>query len=196
MSSIEEKSLQHWRRELLQEASGRVLEVGAGTGANLPYYPDDVEEIWLSEPDAVMREQLVKRVEALEAEKQARIRITDHLVDELTDEEGEFDTVVLTLVLCSVPDVNQALQAIKQRLKPGGKLLFLEHVVAPQKLLRRVQHLVEPVWKLCAGNCHLTRDALRFLKEAGFEVQTLQEEALKGALPIVKPAVRGVAIQS
>lgn len=190
MLPVEEACLKEWRQGLLAEAKGRVFEIGAGTGANLECYPEDLEEVWLSEPDDFMRGRLEEKLASLGREG---FQVSEHRVEDLGEEAGSFDTAVVTLVLCSVPDAADALKAIYRRLKPGGRLLFLEHVGAEESFRYGVQRVLEPVWKRCAGNCHLTRDTARAIEAAGFSIEKIERESMRKALPIVRPSIRGVA---
>ncbi len=190
MENIEEACLRDWRRQLVGVASGRVLEVGAGTGANLGYYSPAAEEVILSEPDRFMREKLTKRIEDLD---DGRFVLSDKGVENLGVEAQSFDSVVITLVLCSVPDIHGALRSIYEVLRPGGELIFVEHVASERPGRHRIQRLVEPVWRRCAGNCHLTRRTEAAIEGAGFTLKTIDRESMRKALPFVRPSIRGVA---
>ena len=191
MESAEEACLRDWRRELLEGARGDVLEVGAGTGLNLPLYPDEVASIVAVEPDPHMRGELAARVGEPPV---AGVRIVDAGAEELPFEDDRFDTVVSTLVMCSVGDVGESLEEMRRVLRPGGRLLFLEHVAAHDNPgRRRWQERVEPVWKWVAGNCHLTRETAEEIEQAGFEFEELIRESMRKTFPIVRPTVRGVA---
>src|SRR5262249_24588779 len=109
--------------------------------------------------------------------------------------DGEFDCVVSTLVLCSVDDPERSIAEIKRVLKPGGKFVFLEHVLAeddPGRL--RWQRRIEPIWKRVTGNCHMTRDTLGMIERAGFCVSEVKRESLRKAFPLVRPSIRGIAV--
>ncbi len=188
MEGLEEACLRQWRGELLSEAVGRVLEVGAGTGANVPFYPETVEEVVLTEPHGVLREKLKGKVP-----EGGPFVVSEERIETLAMEEGSVDTVVLTLVLCSVADPAGALGRLFRVLKPGGRLIFLEHVASERPGRHRVQRWVEPVWKVCAGNCHLTRQSEERIGEAGFEMEWIKRESMRKALPFIRPSIRGIA---
>lgn len=189
----EAAGLSEWRARLLSSLEGEVLEVGAGTGLNLPHYPDAVERLVLSEPDPHMRRKLERK---RSDEPAGRLRITDASLDALPMQDESFDAVVSTLVLCSVRDPMRSLSEIRRVLKPGGRFAFIEHVAAdphhrPDR--RKWQGRIEPLWKLVAGNCHLTRETQRYIEEAGFDFEWVERASLRKAPPFVRPSVRGVA---
>lgn len=188
MEGLEEACLRQWRGELLAKATGRVLEVGAGTGANVPHYPEDLEELLLTEPHDALREQLVAKWGEREG-----LRVSSESIEELSLDEESVDTVVLTLVLCSVKEPEEALERLRRVLRSGGKLLFLEHVGAEAAGRRRAQRWIEPVWKVCAGNCHLTRESEAAIVNAGFVIEEIERESMRKALPFLRPSIRGVA---
>src|SRR2546423_2662946 len=191
MRGSEEACLAQWRAELLRDLSGAVLEVGAGTGVTLPHYPKSIARLVLCEPDAHMRRKLKRKVDASALRN---IEISDASLDSLPFKAGEFDAVVCSLVLCSVPDQPAALAAIARVLKPGGRLLFLEHVAADGRPGRlKWQRRIEPVWKHLMGNCHLTRRTEAAIAAAGFRIEGIQRESIRKALPIVRPSIRGLA---
>lgn len=186
--------LHHWRAELLRELDGEVLEVGAGTGLNIPYYPRTLPRLVLSEPDPHMRSKLCQRVRA---EHWDRADVLDASLEELPLQDDGFDAVVGTLVLCSVPRLDRALSEIHRVLRPGGRFLFLEHVAAedrPQRL--KWQHRVEPLWRRVSGNCHLTRRTREAILAAGFTILHMKRESMRKAWPLVRPTIRGVAVKA
>jgi SAM-dependent methyltransferase len=192
MQPAEEACLRRWRRELLSGARGRTLEIGAGTGANLPLYPADVEELVLLEPDWHMRRELART--AVDESWPFSIRFRHDPIEALATGRERFDTIVSTLVLCSVDEPRRSLETIRRLLEPDGQFLFLEHVAAPDDPgRRRWQERIEPVWKRLAGNCHLTRRTGRLIEEAGFELEECRRESMQKALPFVRPTVRGRA---
>ena len=193
MANTEEACLAEWRAELLGDLEGAVLEVGAGTGLNLPYYPPTITRLVASEPDPHMRRRLAERVRALGLD---RVEVTDASLDALPGPAGRFDAVVCTLVLCSVPSPEAALREIHRVLKPGGRLVFLEHVAASDRPGRlKWQRWIEPVWKRVAGGCHLTRRTSEAIARAGFTLPEMTRESMRKALPIVRPTIRGVAVK-
>jgi SAM-dependent methyltransferase len=195
MESSERACRAAWRSELLSKLEGDVLEIGAGTGLNLPYYPATLSRLVLAEPDADMRAKLDAKLARLRGEAVApRVEVSPRGVDDLADDAGSFDVVVSTLVLCSVPDVSRALAAIRRVLRPGGALVYLEHVAADDRPARlRWQQRIEPAWRRVAGNCHLARPTGRLIREAGFEVEHETRESMRKSLAIVRASVRGVA---
>ena len=198
MRASEEACLSIWRAQLLGRVQGRVLEIGAGTGVNLEHYPSGLDELVLLEPDRHMRRKLGRRVDALGGQgRLAReIDIRGWSAEQLAVEDERFDAVVATLVLCSVGDLRRTLGEIHRVLRPGGRLLFLEHVAAGRSTSRLAwQRAVEPMWKHVAGNCHLTRQTAEAIEQAGFSFEHLARESMRKALPIVRPTIRGVAVK-
>ena len=191
MRASEEACLARWRAELLRDLSGEVLEVGAGTGATLEHYPRAVTRLVLCEPDPHMRRKLEARLASFEPQN---IRVSDASLDGLPFLPASFDAVVCSLVLCSVDDQKAALGQIRRVLKPGGRLVFLEHVAAdsrPERL--KWQRRIEPLWKRLMGNCHLTRRTAEAIQAAGFKIERIERESIRKALPIVRPSIRGIA---
>ena len=191
MRATEEACLTGWRQEILARARGTVLEIGAGTGVNLAHYPPAFDRLLLTEPDFYMRKKLAQRVDG-----RADVEVIDAGATRLPIDSGAVDTVVSTLVLCSVPDPEAALSEAHRVLRPGGQILFLEHVASDDADGLRWQRRIEPIWKRLAGNCHLTRRTEELIGSAGFSVHDVQRESMRKALPFVKPTVRGRAVKS
>lgn len=190
MRKTEEACLGAWRAELLRPASGNVLEIGAGTGTNLPHYGERVERLVLAEPDPHMRRKLAQKVER----SSRSIEVVAAGAESLLADDGSFDWVVSTLVLCSVGDVESTLREVWRVLKPGGALAFLEHVAADDRPERLAwQRRIEPVWCRIAAGCHLTRRTHLAIVAQGFEIESMQRESVRKALPFVRPSVRGIA---
>jgi len=190
MHRVENLCLGSWRRQLLHSAKGNILELGAGTGANLKHYPPTIARLCLTEPDRHMRTRL--------REKASRACLIHHLVaaeaENLPFADQTFDAVVATLVFCSVKNVGSTLEEVFRILKPNGELLLIEHVVAsgPGRT-RRWQKRIEPIWKRCAGNCHLTRDTRSSLERAGFDCSGIIRDRMLGAPFFAAPVIRGIA---
>lgn len=189
LQASEDAGLRELRRELLAEARGRVVELGAGTGANTDLYTDAVEELVLAEPDPHMTKRLREKLAA--SARQARI--VEAPAESLPLEDASCDTAVVTLVLCTVPDPRAALVEMARVLKPGGQLLFLEHVRSEDPGLARWQDRFEVPWRYFADGCRCNRDTLTAISAAGFELGEFQREELPKAAPIVKPLISGSA---
>ena len=182
------------RATLLGQATGRVLEIGGGTGVNLQYSPEGLERVVVTEPDPGMKRQLDQRFEEL---GKSEFETVDAVAETLPFEDASFDTVVSTLVFCTVDDPVQSLKEVHRILRPGGALIFIEHVHAHDNPGRaRWQRRLEPVWKTFAGGCHLTRDTLAMIEATGFNVDDLTRESIRKAPPFIRPSIRGVALKS
>ncbi len=192
MKATEQACLIDWRRELLKDVDGKVLEIGAGTGASIDLYPVKKSiELTLSEPEKSMREQLDKKIQQL---KSKNIVVINSTAEEIISPDSTFDYVFMSLVCCSVQDVSKALKEIKRVLKPAGKFIFLEHVAAkPGTNRRKWQNRLNAIWRKIAGNCHLNRETEMLIVEAGFTIVEIKRESLRKALSIVRPSIRGVA---
>ncbi|HEY8502473.1 MAG TPA: class I SAM-dependent methyltransferase, partial [Solirubrobacterales bacterium] len=178
--ATEEAGLREMRRELLAAARGRVLELGAGTGLNLELYPETVEALTLTEPDPHMSKQLHKR---LAESSRADAEAVEAPAEKLPFPDDSFDTAVVTLVLCTVPDPTAALAEIKRVLKPGGQLLFLEHVRSGTPGLARWQDRLERPWRFLGDGCHCNRDTVAAIDAAGFKLGEVESDELPKAPP-------------
>lgn len=177
------------RRSLLSGARGRVVEIGAGTGLNLPHYPDELEDLVLVEPDPSMRTRLARR-----AKRDGHpARIVDASAECLPLPDGSVDTVVSTLVLCTVDDPGQALREIARVLRPGGQLLFVEHLRASSRLLAACQDRLQGPWGRFARGCRCNRPTLDVMRAQGFDVAA-EHAAWHGMPPIVRPLAIGRAV--
>jgi ubiquinone/menaquinone biosynthesis C-methylase UbiE len=192
MAGVEEAGLTTWRAELLSPLHGSVLEIGAGTGRNVSLYPATVTTLVLAEPDRHMRAQLQKVAGALNHE----VTVVDAPAERLPFDDACFDAVVSTLVLCSVADQHGALAEIHRVLRPGGALVFIEHVAAEDRPRRlRWQRRIEPCWRVLAGNCHLTRHTEEAIDAADLRVTEIERASMRKAPPVVRPTIRGRAIR-
>jgi len=180
------------RAELLRGARGATLELGAGTGLNLRHYPAVVTDLVLAEPDRHMARRLRDRVAA--AGRAAEV--VEAPAERLPFEDARFDTAVVTLVLCTVDDPARALSEIARVLRPGGRLLFLEHVRASAgPRLARWQDRLERPWGWVAGGCHPNRDTVAAVEASPLSVESAEPGEMPKAPPLVRPLVAGVAVR-
>jgi ubiquinone/menaquinone biosynthesis C-methylase UbiE len=191
MAGMERECGHAWRSALLGGLRGEVLEIGAGTGRNLDHY-GGLDRLVLAEPDPHMRRRLVAKAGL--APTAGISEVVAWQAERLDCAAASFDVVVCTLVLCSVAEPARSLAEIRRVLKPGGRLVFIEHVAASEPGRLAWQRRAEPLWRRVAGNCHLHRDTARAIEDAGFRFQTIVRESARKALPIVRPTIRGVAL--
>ncbi len=189
LKATEEAGLGEMRRQLLAGARGKVIELGAGTGVNVDLYPEAVEELVLVEPDPHM----AKRLRARVAESSRAATIAEAPAERLPFEDDAFGIAVATLVLCTIPDPAAALAELRRVLKPGGQLLFLEHVRAEDPQLARWQDRLEKPWRFLGDGCRCNRDSVAAIAAAGFELGEVERGRMPKAPPIVRPLVRGSA---
>ncbi|SHN47875.1 class I SAM-dependent methyltransferase [Cryptosporangium aurantiacum] len=184
----ERRGMAQRRDRLLAGARGAVLEIGAGTGLNLAHYPSDVRALIVSEPDAGMRAVLERRV----GESRVPAVVSPASASALPFEDAAFDTVVSTLVLCTVEDPAAAAAEVRRVLRPGGRFLVIEHVRAVDgSRLARWQHRLAGPWKALAAGCRCDQSTGRVLTDAGFDVETLWRDHWSGMPAIVGPLVVG-----
>lgn len=189
VQSSEDAGLRDKRRDLLARARGRTLEIGAGTGINMELYPEAVTELVLTEPDPHMRDQLEKKLAGLGREAE----VIDAGGERLPLPDASVDTVVATLVLCTIPDPEAALSEISRVLKPDGQFLFLEHVRASDPKSARWQDRLERPWGWFGRGCHPNRDTLTTISGSGLEVSEIEQGEFPKAPPIVRPLIVGEA---
>ncbi|MDT5098599.1 MAG: hypothetical protein QOC76_2336 [Mycobacterium sp.] len=176
------------RSALLGNARGRVVEIGAGTGLNVAHYPDAISELVLTEPDEAMRRRLARRLGRL-----GRVaRIVDAPAERLPLADASVDTVVSTLVLCTVNDPERTLGEIARVLRPGGQLLFVEHVRASSRFLAACQDFLLRPWRSFAGGCHCNRATAELMRDCGFSIAA-DDDVWRGMPSIVRPLVVGRA---
>jgi ubiquinone/menaquinone biosynthesis C-methylase UbiE len=188
----EEAGLADMRSRLLARASGATLELGAGTGSNLRHYPDAVTELVLTEPSEHMARKLRDKVAT--SPRQALVVVAP--AERLPFEDDRFDTVVATLMLCTADDAATSLGEAARVLKPGGQLLFLEHVRSDDPGLARWQDRLEGVWGYMAAGCHPNRDTLAAIEAAGFGIDDLERGRFPKAPPLVRPLISGRATRA
>lgn len=156
------------REKIVPLAEGDVLEIGFGSGLNLPFYdPGKVRKVWGLEPSAGMRRKALAQVERSALE----IEFLDLPGEEIPLESNSVDTVLVTYSLCTIANVPAALEGVRRVLRPTGRLLFCEHGLAPDAGVRRWQQRLNPAWSRMAGGCNLDRDIPRLIRQAGFELK-------------------------
>jgi SAM-dependent methyltransferase len=185
----ERAGLRAQRRELLSRARGCTVEIGSGTGLNLPYYPDDLDELFLVEPDAAMRSRLEKRL----GRSGRRARLVDAGAERLPFADGSVDTVVSTFVLCTVDAPGLALREIARVLRPDGQLLFIEHVRSGSPALAYWQDRLAGPWRRFAQGCRCNRATAELIVTCGLELEQVHEASWHAMPPIVRPLIAGHA---
>jgi ubiquinone/menaquinone biosynthesis C-methylase UbiE len=178
------------RAELLSGARGRVLEIGAGTGLNMEYYPESLDRLILTEPS----EPMAKRLKERAAESPIETEVVIAPAEKLPVEDASVDTVVCALVLCTVEDPAVTLAEIKRVLAPGGQLLLIEHVRSESPDRAKWQDRLETPWRLYGNGCRCNRDTISIVSEAGFSWDDLQHGVIPHAPPIIKPLIQGRAV--
>jgi ubiquinone/menaquinone biosynthesis C-methylase UbiE len=155
------------REKIVPRASGDILEIGFGSGLNLPHYDrDKVRHIWGLEPSSGMRKIAAKPIAASGFE----VELIDLPGEEIPLDDNSVDTVLITYTLCTIPDMASALEGMRRVLKPGGQLLYCEHGKAPDAPVVKWQERLNPAWKKIAGGCNMNRDIPAALVAAGFEI--------------------------
>jgi ubiquinone/menaquinone biosynthesis C-methylase UbiE len=189
LRASEEAGLRQMRRELLAEVRGNTIELGAGTGANLDLYPAAVGELVLTEPDPHMTARLRPKLAA----REGVVELVEAPGERLPYDDSSFDTAVLTLVLCTVPDPAETLAEVARVLRPGGQMLFIEHVRSGDPALARWQDRLEAPWRFVGDGCHCNRDTIAAIEASPLSLGRLGHDRLPRAFPIVRPLVRGSA---
>jgi SAM-dependent methyltransferase len=190
-AGLEKAGLAEKRRELLAGARGATLELGAGIGHNLEHYPPAVERLVLTEPDPHMAKRL--RAQVADGDR-ANVDVVEAGAESLPFGDGEFDTVIATLVFCTIPDPQAALAEVARVLKPDGRMLFMEHVRADSPRRARWQDRLNPVQNLLFGGCNLNRPTATTLESSPLVVEELRGDAMpKTAGPLVEPMIVGSA---
>jgi ubiquinone/menaquinone biosynthesis C-methylase UbiE len=185
----ERAAMRRYRRELLAQARGRTLEIGSGTGLNLEHYPHDLDGLVLAEPEEPMRKRLERTVRRSRRDAQ----VIDAGAEELPFDDSTFDTVVSTLVLCTVDAPDAALREIGRVLRPDGQLLFIEHVRSESPMLARWQDRLAGPWRRFAQGCRCNRATASLMAANGFALGELQEASWRAMPPIVRPLIAGRA---
>jgi ubiquinone/menaquinone biosynthesis C-methylase UbiE len=167
------------RKAMVPAARGRVLELGAGSGLNLPFYGAGVTELVALDPS----EELLAMARGKRAAAGFPVEFLPCSAEAISLDDRSIDTVVSTWTLCSIPDALRALGEARRVLKPGGTLIFVEHGLAPDPAVQRWQRRLNPTWRRVAGGCNLDRRVDRLIREAGFEIVDLHQKYLKGPRP-------------
>jgi ubiquinone/menaquinone biosynthesis C-methylase UbiE len=172
-----------FRGRLLTGARGRVIEIGAGSGANFSHYPTEVTLVVAVEPEPYLRRQ----ASSAAATAPVPIEVRDGTADRLPSGDGEFDAAIVSLVLCSVPDQARALAEARRVLRPRGELRFYEHVISRKPGMARLQRIFDRTfWPHVAGGCHASRDTAAAIEAAGFTIESCEREAFAPS-PIIPP---------
>ncbi len=185
----ERGGLRELRRHALADARGKTLEIGAGTGLNHDLYPPAVDELTLTEPFEPMARQLREKAATLPIP----VEVVEAPAEALPFPDDSFDTVALTLVLCTVPEPDRALAEIARVLKPGGHFLFLEHVRADEPALARWQDRLNPPWRVFGHGCNCNRDTLATIERSALTVDWVERGQIPKMPPLVTPMLIGAA---
>lgn len=177
---FERRFLGRLRARLLHDLTGKVLEIGVGTGVNLPYYPSAADVVGI-EPDPFM---LRRAREKLAGAARPMTEFRQGAAEALPFEDGSFDHVVSTLVLCTVADPSRALSEIRRVLNADGRLHFIEHVRA-DGWLGRIQDLIRPAWRYVGAGCNPNRPTRQLIEEAGFRLEQLETRTMQFGIPIL-----------
>jgi SAM-dependent methyltransferase len=208
LKATEESGLGEMRAALLAGAQGRVVEIGAGTGVNVDLYGGEMEDLTLVEPDPHMAARLRERLagapgshegvagrdDVADGAAPAPRRLVEAPAEALPFADDTFDTGVATLVLCTVPDPAAAVAELARVLKPGGRLLFIEHVRSDDPDRARWQDRLEKPWRFMADGCYCNRDTEAMLGASAFRVEALDHGKMPKAMPIVRPLISGSAV--
>jgi len=174
------KEARRYRELMIPLASGRVLEVGFGSGLNLPFYSAGVRHLFALEPSPELRKMAGRRINGT----RFTVEFLDRSAEEIPLDRASVDTVVTTWTLCTIPDAARALGEMKRVLKPGGMLLFVEHGLAPEPGVQAWQHRLNPLWNRIGGGCNLDRQIADLIVQSGFRFGELKTEYVKGLKPM------------
>jgi ubiquinone/menaquinone biosynthesis C-methylase UbiE len=178
--AMRQRPIGEYRRRVIPAASGRVLEIGVGSGRNLPLYPPGVSEVVGIDPSQELLGQALQRA----AEAVVPVNLRRGAATALDVDNASIDTVVMTWTLCSIDDPLTALREMRRVLKPGGRLLFVEHGLSADARVASWQHRLTPLWRRLAGGCHLDRPIAELVQTAGFELPQLETGYAPGPRPM------------
>ena len=174
--AMRNRELQPFRQRVVSAAEGRVLEIGIGSGVNLPLYPQKVTEVLGLEPS----ERLIRMSRNVVVRPGLNLQLIEGSAEAIPLHRNTLDTVVTTWTLCTIPDALGALQEVHRVLKPGGQLLFVEHGLAREDKIRRWQNRLTPIWRRIAGGCRLNRPIRDLIEKAGFQITEITTEYIEG----------------
>ena len=176
------KPIQYQRKKVVHLAEGEILEVGIGSGLNLPYYEASrVKKIWGLDPSEELHDMAKKVASGLDL----NVEFLLNSAEEIPLLDGSVDTVLITYTLCSIPEVEEAIKEIKRVIKPGGAMIFCEHGKAPDVSTRKWQERINPYWKKISGGCNINRDIPNLIESAGFSISQLETMYLPGTPKIL-----------
>ena len=176
--AMRNRQLVPYRKRVISAAQGRVLEIGIGSGANIPFYGSSSREVIGLEPAP----RLIAMAKHASSKSGLPVTLIEGSSEAIPLDSASVDTVVSTWTLCSIPDAVVALREMRRVLKPGGRFLFSEHGLAPDPGMQRWQNWLDPAWKRLAGGCHLNRAINRLVEEAGFQIEQLDTGYLAGRI--------------
>ncbi|HZR03098.1 MAG TPA: class I SAM-dependent methyltransferase [Burkholderiales bacterium] len=174
--SMRNPEVKRYREQLVPQAKGCVLEIGIGSGLNLPFYGPQVEHLYGLEPCPELRQMARQRA----GRAQRDVELLNGTAEQIPLANQTVDNVVSTWTMCSVADVDRALREVRRVLRPGGELLFVEHGLAPDAAVSAWQRRLTPLWSRCAGGCHLDCKIDALIADAGFRLDELHTEYAKG----------------
>jgi ubiquinone/menaquinone biosynthesis C-methylase UbiE len=174
--AMRNRQFQPYRERVISAAEGRVLEIGIGSGLNLPFYPQQVREIVGLEPS----ERLLGMAREAADRSRLKVKLIEGSAEAIPLDRNSIDTVVTTWTLCTIPDAAGALMEMRRVLRPSGQLLFVEHGLAPEEKVRKWQNRLTPLWKRIAGGCHLNRPVRELIEKAGFAITQIDTGYMEG----------------
>lgn len=178
--AMRQRNLIAYRRRVISAAGGRVLEIGIGSGLNLPLYAGNTKQVIGLDPS----QRLLQMASRARAKALRPVELLEGSAEAIPLEDRSIDTVVMTWTLCSIPDAVGALAEMRRVLRPSGQLLFVEHGQSPDGGVRRWQDSLTPIWKRIGGGCHLNREIAELVETAGFRIDRLETGYMKGPKPM------------
>jgi len=178
--AMRNKEATRYRSQIVPQARGSVLEIGVGSGLNLPFYGADVEQLYALDPS----EELLTMARKKARDMALPVKFITHSGEAIPLDTGSVDTVVTTWTLCTIPDPVQALKEMRRVLKPDGVMLFAEHGLAPEANVQGWQRRLNPLWRRIAGGCNLDRKIDQLMQTAGFQITAIEMNYAKGPRPM------------